>query len=93
MIPPCWKSLKQKILRTIFVNSMWLNATDPCCVKLRPETCGWYMDVYLKPIGFLGDPTPLQVNEILHVTDPNDCNENTSELDFNIASSDESDKD
>lgn len=41
LIPPCWKSLKQKMLRTIFVNSMWTKATDPCCVNLNPEDCGW----------------------------------------------------
>ncbi|XP_050563640.1 uncharacterized protein LOC126913014 [Spodoptera frugiperda] len=41
-IPPCWESLKQKILRTIFVNSMWLNATDSNCINLRPENYGWF---------------------------------------------------
>lgn len=91
MIPPCWKSLKQKILRTIYVNSMWLNATDPCCAKLQPEACGWYMDGYLKPIGFLGDPTPLQVDEILQATNKENNDNNPSEFDYNIASSDESD--
>ncbi|KAF2889207.1 hypothetical protein ILUMI_16966, partial [Ignelater luminosus] len=63
LIPPYWKSLKQKILRTIYVNSMYLHATDACCVKLRPEDCGWFFDGYLKPTWFVGDPTPLQVDE------------------------------
>ncbi|KAF2891199.1 hypothetical protein ILUMI_14974, partial [Ignelater luminosus] len=63
LIPPCWKSLKQKILRTIYVNSMYLHATDACCVKLRPEDCGWFFDGYLNPTWFVGDPTPLQVDE------------------------------
>nr|CAH7712903.1 unnamed protein product [Callosobruchus chinensis] len=26
-LPPCWRSLQQKILRTIYVTSMWQNAT------------------------------------------------------------------
>ena len=39
-IPPCWISLQQKIVRPIFVNSMWLNATDSECTKLQPENCG-----------------------------------------------------
>lgn len=65
LIPPCWISLKQKILRTIYVNSMWLHAIDACCVKLKPEDCGWFLDGYLKPTWFVGDPTPLQVEDIL----------------------------
>lgn len=47
-IPPCWISLLQKILRTIYVNSMWLNATDPTCAKLNPESYGWHFDGFLK---------------------------------------------
>ena len=64
-IPPCWISLTQKVLRTIFVNSMWLNATDPICIKLEPESCGWYLDEYLKPRGFIGDHTPLRIDDIV----------------------------
>lgn len=90
MIPPCWESLKQKILRTIYVNSMWLNATDSDCTKLRPENCGWFMDGYLKPTGFVGDQTPLQVNDILHLTSSGN-DDNPSESEYNIATSDESD--
>lgn len=90
-IPPCLNSLNQKVLRTIFVNSMWLNATEPCCAKLKPESCGWYMDGYLKPTGFLGDPTPLEVQDILLVTNRGDNEEDPAECDYNIATSDESD--
>lgn len=68
-IPPCWESLKQKILRTIFVNSMWLHATDPNCVKLDPKNCGWFLDGYLKPKGYDGDQTPLKINDILEMTE------------------------
>uniref|UniRef100_A0A034W3J4 Uncharacterized protein n=1 Tax=Bactrocera dorsalis TaxID=27457 RepID=A0A034W3J4_BACDO len=90
-IPPCWKSLKQKILRTIYVNAMWLNATDPYCAQLQPQNCGWHIDEkLLKPIEFLGDPTPLQVDDILPATIEENDDDN-SEFDFNIASSDESD--
>lgn len=69
---------------------MWLNATDPCCIKLRPEDCGWFMDGHLKPTWFVGDPTPLQVDDILRVT-KNDNNDNPSDFDYDIATSNESD--
>lgn len=65
-IPPCWKSLKQKLLRTIFVNSMWLNATEPNCIKFSAENNGWLvLDGFLKPTWFLGDSTPTQVASVL----------------------------
>jgi hypothetical protein len=52
-IPPCWKSFKQKLLRTIFVNSMWQNATEPDCIKFSAENCDWILDGFLKPHGSL----------------------------------------
>lgn len=59
----CWKSRKQKILRRIYLISMWLNATDRCYA--RPETCRWYMDDnFLKPAEFLGDPTPFKLTTL-----------------------------
>lgn len=77
IIPPCWSSISQKILRTIYVNSMWQHATEPDCVKLCPENCGWFLDNnYLKPIGFVGDQTPLKIDDILQVTQ----NQNDEEL-------------
>ncbi|CAH2109151.1 unnamed protein product [Euphydryas editha] len=67
LIPPCWKSLKQKILRTIFINCMWQNATEPRCVKFNPEEYGWsVIDGNFKPTWFIGDPTPMTVEEILN---------------------------
>lgn len=69
---------------------MWLNATDSCCAKLNPEDCGWYMDGgFLKPTEFLGDPTPLQVDDILEGTNEEKEDHNSSEFDYNIKSSDE----
>lgn len=65
-IPPCWKSLKQKLVRTIFVNPMWLNATEPNCIKFSAENNGWLLlDGFLKPTWFLGDSTPTQVESVL----------------------------
>lgn len=67
-IPPCWKSLKQKILRTIYITSMWQNATEVNCVNLIPEQCGWTIDNNkIEPLWFEGDPTPLLVEDILEV--------------------------
>ena len=73
-IPPCWISLLQKILRTIFVNSMWLHATDPICMKLLPENCGWFLDEFLKPVGFIGDHTPLKIEDIVERIET-ECND------------------
>lgn len=57
VIPPCWSSLTQKILRTIYINSMLLHGTDPDCIKLRPENCGWFLeDNVLKPFWICWGP-------------------------------------
>ena len=53
-IPPCWESLKQKVLRTIFVNCMWQNATNATCALWNPTECGWFLDSFLKPTLFEG---------------------------------------
>lgn len=45
---------------------MWLNATEPDCIKFSPENNGWLvLDGFLKPTWFLGDSTPTQVNSVL----------------------------
>ena len=68
-----------------------LNATDPCCIKRLPEDCGWSLDGYLKPTGFNGNPTPLQVDDTLGITNDDYNNANPSENDYNVETSDESD--
>lgn len=88
-IPPCWISLQQKILRTIYINSMWIHATEPNCVKLQPENCGWFLDVYLKPMGFVGDQTPLKIEDIVHISEKENDDE-SSEFEDHFTS-DESD--
>ena len=88
MMPPCWKSLKQKILRTIYVNSMWHYATNSSCVKLNPTDCGWFYDICLKPTSFIGDATPLQVEDVLKITEIQTKEE--ADLQFEVATSDES---
>ena len=47
---------------------MWLHATDPCCIKQHPKDYSWFMDGYLKLMGFVGDPSPLQVDDVLQAT-------------------------
>lgn len=77
-IPPCWRSLKQKVLRTIYVTSMWQNATESTCTLFDSMECGWKIDGgILKPIGFVGDPSPLRVEDVLKVDigDENESNE------------------
>ncbi|CAB3249495.1 unnamed protein product [Arctia plantaginis] len=88
-IPPCWKSLKQKLLRTIFVNSMWLNATESDCIKFSAENNGWLLlDGFLKPTWFQGDSTPAQVESVL-CDSKNKSSDNDDDSD--ICNSDESD--
>lgn len=56
LIPPCFKSLKQKILRSIFVTSMWQNATEKNCIKMNAENCGWkIVNGNLEPFWFEGE--------------------------------------
>ncbi|XP_072754742.1 uncharacterized protein [Anoplolepis gracilipes] len=86
LIPPCWKSLKQKILRTIYVTSMWQYATDKNCVILDIEQCGWICnDKMIKLRWFEGDPTPLTVDGILidDNDDDDDDDENLETVDIN----------
>ena len=48
---------------------MWLNAMDPICVKIQPENGGWFLDGYLKPVGFIGDHIPYRIEDIVVKTD------------------------
>lgn len=68
LIPPCFRSLEQKVLRTIFVTSMWQNATLPECSILSAEEYGWEMGDTLKPRWYRGQPTPLLVDDILSLS-------------------------
>lgn len=78
---------------------MWLNATDVDCIKLNPEDCGWFMDGHLKPRWFVGDATPLQIEDIVQKK-INDNKENEKihsdddgeDLDNYVASSDDSEE-
>lgn len=54
--------------KTIFVTSMWQNATLPECSILSAEEYGWEMGDTLKPRWFRGQPTPLLVDEILSMS-------------------------
>lgn len=89
-LPSCWSSLTQKILRTIYVNSMWLHATDRDCSKLRPENCWLLEDDNFKPIGFVGDQTPLKIDDIVQIMD-NGHEEELLESDEHYLTSDDSD--
>lgn len=89
-LAPCWSSLTQKFLRTINVNSMWLHATDQDCLKLSPENCGCVIeDDHFKSIGFVGDQTPLKIDDIAQVMDNGDGED--LESDNQYSTSDDSD--
>ncbi|GBP03222.1 hypothetical protein EVAR_39996_1 [Eumeta japonica] len=93
-ILPCWESLKQKILRTIYVNSMWLNATEPNCIQFSAENNGWLIfDGSLKPTWFLGNATPLEVENIILGDSQDDSADNEEDSDVcsdEVDSSDDS---
>lgn len=93
-ILPCWKSLKQKILRTCYVNSMWLSATEPNCIKFNAVNNGWVLkDGHLKPTWFVGDATPVEVENVIqrNFQDKSADNEEDSDISSNeIDSSDDS---
>ncbi|CAF4798586.1 unnamed protein product [Pieris macdunnoughi] len=59
---------------------MWLNATDPICVKFEPENCGRFLDEYLKPVGFIGDHTPLKIEDIVEKSETESDDEEDSEV-------------
>lgn len=70
---------------------MWLNATDSVCTKLNPENYGWHLDGFLKPTGFIGDQTPLKIQDIIEMeVNEKDDNE-TEEFESHNFTSDESD--
>lgn len=93
-ILPCWESLKQKILRTIYVNSMWLNATEPNCIQFSAENNGWViLDGSLKPTWFLGNATPLEVENIILDESQDDSADNEEDSDICSDEVDSSDDD
>lgn len=69
LIPPCWNVLRHKILRTIYVTSMWKRAVHKNCYsdELKVENCGWVMTETgeTEPLWYEGDPTPMNVNQII----------------------------
>lgn len=90
IIPPCLKSLRQKILRTIFATSMWKKATEAKCVKLEPLECGWMQNgKTIEPLWFKGEPAPKKVEEvILRTFEPPP--QETAESEPELSSGDES---
>ena len=77
-VPPRWKSLYQKLLRTTFVSLMWHNATSIKCTLFDATENGWEVcNNKLRPRWFEGDPTPLAVEDVLTVT--SETNENDDE--------------
>lgn len=60
---------------------MWLNATEPDCVKFSAENNGWILDGFLKPTWFVGDSTPTQVESVLcNSTQNHTDNEDDSDI-------------
>ena len=68
---------------------MWLNATEPDCIKFSAENNGWILDDFLKQTGFLGDSKPTQVESSInnrtdneddsdiYFDDKSECNDDT----------------
>ena len=64
----CFLSDSDSLIALIFVNLMWLNATDIKCVKFQPQNCCWHFDEYLKPTRFIGNQTPMKIQDIVEIT-------------------------
>ncbi|CAH1107689.1 unnamed protein product [Psylliodes chrysocephalus] len=82
LIPPCWRTMEQKILRTVYVNSRWQNTADANCSKLNVEECGWELNERLEPVWFKGDPTPLKVDGVLKYIENIVSNDELNELKY-----------
>ncbi|CAH1099506.1 unnamed protein product [Psylliodes chrysocephalus] len=82
LIPPCWRTMEQKILRTVYVNSRWPNTADANSSKLNVEECGWELNERLEPVWFKGDPTPLKVDDVLKYNENNVDNDELNELNY-----------
>ena len=78
-ITPRFQSLKEKILRTMYVTSMWKNATDPKCALISPEV--WGMKTKLESFWFYFNPTPLMVDDIVTETTSKMSNDSSDEDD------------
>ena len=70
IILPCGISLKEKVLRTTYVTDMQQNATDPDCNLKKRQDCSWLVNLNeTEPLRFEGDPTSLNIEEIIFPED------------------------
>ena len=74
-----------------FCEFYWLNTTDFCCIKQFPENCGWFMDGYLKLMGFVGNTISLQADDTFRTTNDDYNDDNPLENYYNVDISHESD--
>ena len=92
LVPTCWKSLYQKLLRMTFVSSMWHNTILIKCTLLNAIGNGWEVCYNkLRPRWLEEDPTPLAVEGVLTVTsetNENDDDEISNEEDEDSCPSD-----
>ena len=72
---------------------MWQNATEKNCTVLNYESYGWVCEnEVLQPVWYEGDPTPLNVEDILQEKDDDNFNNDQDEdevFDNNLDSDDE----
>jgi len=66
MLPPCSRSLLQKIKRTQLIAKRWLAATDATPTDESPESSGWVLDETdgFKILWFEGNATPDTIDMI-----------------------------
>lgn len=61
---------------------MWLNSTNSICAKLNPENYDWHLDDFLRPTRFIGDQTPLKIQDIVEIKENQDQEESNESNEF-----------
>ena len=98
MLPPCRKTLAQKIKRSVMVARVWGNedVAHPS-EGLHPEDFGWTkMDGIYKAVWFEGPPLPESLKTSLHDADDNkehDTMEDVQQAEWSDSSDDDDDLD
>ena len=66
-LPPCSRVVLEKLKRTNYVCSIWLNAFEAYPPDFNPENCGWVMkEGAYRILWFEGDVSPTSVDGICH---------------------------
>lgn len=72
---------------------MWQHSTDPKCIKLSVEDCGWIMkNEMCEPLWFEGEPSPLNIDDILIKDDNFESDDEDTQCNYGLNDSDDDDE-